>query len=194
MIYCVEGVHDWGDGEQRTVEPMLELLRRLDCWEYRHTTCATRSELEYRLREEWNRCPKGSVLYFNTHGAADQIWLREDDQAVSVLTLKEWVDCDGCHVHFGGCDTFSDGKANLKKFMDYTGAVSVSGYATQAGWVGPVAPGLTLELQFFGLLTGVNFRRKSRDRTAKLRKIEKDVQGRFPDCAFRMLVSRYKKS
>ncbi len=51
-----------------------------------------------------------------------------------------------------------------------------------------------VELQFFGLLTGVNFGRKSRDRTAKLRKIEKDVQGRFPDCAFRMLVSRYEKS
>ena len=195
MIYCVEGVHDWGDGEPTpTVEPMLELLRRLGYWEYLHRTCATWAELEYRLAEEWDRCPKGSVLYFNTHGAPDQIWLRDGEQPVGVLTLQELANCEGCHVHFGGCDTFGDGEANLKKFMDYTGATSVSGYATKADWIGPVAPGLTLELQFFGALAGVNFARNTKSRTGKLRKIEKEVQSRFPDCEFRMLVRRYKKS
>ena len=31
--------------------------------------------------------------------------------------MKEWVRCQGCHVHFGGCDTFSGGDYNLRGFM-----------------------------------------------------------------------------
>lgn len=196
QIYCIEGVHDWGDGEvEPSVEPMLELLQRVGCWDYLHRTCATMSELEYRLRTEWNGCcDKGSVLYFCTHGASDQIWLRSDDQGVGLLTLKEWPDCTGCHIHFGGCDTFSGGDANLKELMDYTGATSVSGYATEGDWLGPTAPALALELQLFGLLAGVNLARNTQDRSKKLRQIRQDVVSRFPDCKFEMLVRRYKKS
>lgn len=69
-IYCIEGVHDWGDGEvEPTVEPMLELLQRMGYWDYLHRTCGTMEELEYRLKTEWQECcEKGSVLYFCTHG------------------------------------------------------------------------------------------------------------------------------
>ena len=131
-IYCVEGVHDWGAGEvEPTVEPMLELLQRLGYWHYLHRTCATMAELEFRLKTEWNEwCKKGSVLYFFTHGGPDQVWL-SDDQVVGLLTLKEWIGDDGsagCHIHFGGCDTFTDGEGNLKDLLDYTQAASVSGY------------------------------------------------------------------
>lgn len=197
-IYCVEGVHDWGDGEiEPTVEPMLELLQRMGYWDYQHRTCGTLSELEYRLTTEWNHwCEKGSVLYFCTHGARDQIWLREGDQPVGVglLTLKEWVDADACHIHFGGCDTFSGGEGNLSDLMDYTGATSVSGYAADTNWLGRNSPALALELLFFALLKGVNIGRNSKARPERLREIGQTIEGRFADCRFRMLVRQRGRS
>ena len=189
-ICCVEGVHDWGSGQiEPTVEPMLELLQKAGYWPYQHRTCATLSDLEWCLTTEWSKwCDYGSVLYFSTHGYHDQIWLQRDAQAVGILTLKEWLDCKGCHVHFGGCDTFSGGEDNIRNFMEYTGAVSVSGYATEARWLGFVKPALLLELQLFGLLKDVKLERNSKNRQGKLTKIEQEINSRFSDCEFRMLV------
>lgn len=187
-IYCIEGVHNWGDGEvEPTVEPMLELLQRMGYWDYLHRTCATIGELKYRLENEWSSyCDVGSVLYFCTHGRADQIWLH-DDQVVGLLTLKEWLDCLDCHIHFGGCETFKNGDANLKELLDYTNAASVSGYATESHWIGRIKPALLLELQLFGLLKDVDFASK-RGRSNKLEKIRDEITNLFSDCEFNMLV------
>ena len=193
-IYCIEGVHDWGDGEvEPTVEPMLELLQRMGYWDYLHRTCGTMDELEFRLRTEWQECcDKGPVLYFCTHGGPDKVWLT-NDAGVGLLTLKDWLDCEGCHIHFGGCDTFSKGDYNLKDLMDYTNATSVSGYATECDWIGRIAPALSLELQLFGFLKDeVNIARNTKKRPQELRKIRTAITGRFPDCQFNMLVRRYK--
>lgn len=194
-IYCIEGVHDWGDGEvEPSVEPMLELLQRLGSWDYIHRTCATADELKYRLETEWSEyCAKGSVLYFCTHGASDQIWLRSEAEPVGLLTLKEYVAAEGCHIHFGGCNTFSGGQDNLKDLMDYTEATSVSGYATEAFWLGHVAPALALELLFLGLLADINIARNTRGRSADLGKLRRKIVERFPDCQFDLLVRRYKR-
>ena len=194
-IYCIEGVHDWGEGKiEPTVEPMLELLQRTGYWtDYLHRSCATTAELKYRLSEEWNNCcEEGSVLYFSTHGAPDQIWLREDDEGVGLSTLKEWLDLTGCHVHFGGCRTFSKEASNLKDLnlrdlMDYTGASSVSGYAADSDWLAWKAPAVALELLFFGLLSEVNLA-DGRGRAKRLSNIEAQLNERFDDCEFRMLT------
>jgi len=77
------------DGKiEPTVEPMLELLQRTGYWDYLHRTCATSAELKYRLEEEWNEiCEKGSVLYFCSHGAPDQVWLRPSDEVIGLVTM-----------------------------------------------------------------------------------------------------------
>ena len=146
-----------------------------------------KDEPKYRLETEWQEgCAKGSVLYFCTHGAPDQVWL--GDEVAVLLTMKEWVDCDGCHVHFGGCDTFSGGEENLRDFMNYTNAASVSGHAREVGWVDWTAPAITLEVQFFAQLSGVNIVNQTKKRAGQLRRVEKAVSKRFPDCEFNMLV------
>ena len=191
-IYCIEGFHEW-DCVESTVEPMLEFLQRLGSWNYLHRTCSTMGELKFRLEMEWNKsCKKGSVLYFFTHGNRDQIWLRKDDEGVGLLTLKEWPDCEGCHIHFGGCNTFGHNEDNLKDLMNYTRATSVSGYATQSGWLDWDAPAVLLELQLFWHLSEVNLARNDRNELRKLRNIRDSIAGRFPGCQFKMLVRRYK--
>ena len=116
---------------------------------------------------------------------------------VGLLTVKEWIlDAAKYHVHFGGCGTFSGdgGNLNLKDLMDYTEATSVSGYATDVRWLGRNAPALALELLFFGSLSDVNLVRNSQARPEKLGEISKEIERRFSDCEFNMLVRPYDRS
>lgn len=114
---------------------------------------------------------------------------------VGLLTLKEWIyNAEKCHVHFGGCDTFSGGEDNLNNLMGYTEATSVSGYATDVRWLGPNAPALALELLFFGLLSDVKLEWNSQARPEKLGEITKEVDRRFSECKFKMLVRSYDRS
>lgn len=200
-IYCIEGVHDWGEGElEPSVAPMLDLLRSTGYWEHIvHRTCGTNDELKYRLEAEWPWCKKGSVLYFSTHGAKDQIWLENvQTEVVGLTELKEYIgenQAAGRHIHFGGCGTFSGNDHNVKTLMKYTGATSVSGYAAEeVGWLERRKPALALELLFFGRLSEVNLGRNTQTRSKALSKIRDDIQQRFPECKFDMYVRRYKKS
>ena len=190
IIYCIEGVHQYGGETDPTVEPMLELLQRLGSWEYLHRTCATADELESRLGTEWNaECDFGSVLYFFTHGGPDQIWLRPDGGAVGVLTMKEWLDCRGCHIHFSGCDTFRQGTRNLQTLMEDTEAVSVSGYAAMSDWLDPTAPALALELQLLWSLKAVGLERDYQGRRSeRLADIKASIAERYRELKFHMLV------
>ncbi len=188
-IYCIEGVHDWGDGEvEPTVEPILNQLQETGAFEYLRRTSATAAELKYRLGEEWlGYCAKGSVLYFATHGGPDQVWLSEKE-VVGLLTLKEWLDCKGCHIHFGGCCTFGKRNHNLQDLMECTAATSVSGYATESGWLGRDAPAQALELHLFALLAEANIA-SAKGRKKRLENTKSEINHRFRDCKFRMLVS-----
>ena len=191
-IYCIEGVHDWGDGkDEPTVEPMLELLRRLGFPDYLYRTCATLNELEYRIRNEWNKyCTKGSILLFSTHGGPDKIWL-SNDQIITTGMLQEIIKCTGRHVHFSGCNTFGEGKQNLQKFMDKTNAVSVSGFGKTVYWISEDASGLTVELQYLGLLAELASPNITRKKLQKLRDLRDHISKNHPSCDFSMLVRRY---
>lgn len=193
MIYCIEGVHlteeEIGKGEtEPTVEPMLALLRRSGYWNgYLHRTCATMDELRYRLLNEWQGFPYGSILYFSTHGAPNQIWLRPETEVVQIQMIGAWeVDLTDCHVHFGGCDTFGKGSGDLRELMDATRASSVSGYAAESDWLtGP--PAVALELVLFALLSEVDLAAND-GRDTELKRINTQINKRLPDCHFRMLV------
>lgn len=124
-------------------------------------------------------------------GEHDQIWLLEDDEGVGLLTLQEWPDCEGCHIHFGGCNTFGQSEANLQALMDYTGTTSVSGYAAESNWLDWKAPAVLLELQLFWHLWAVDIASNDRDALQELRSIKRSITKRFPDCEFKMLVRRF---
>lgn len=73
--------------------------------------------------------------------------------------------------------------------MKDTGAASVSGYAAkEVYWLGSDKPALPLELQLFGSLKDVKLERNAKNRPGKLRKIEQEINSRFGDCDFQMLV------
>ena len=194
-IYCIEGVHDWGEGEvEPTVEPMLELLRPTGHCDYLYRTCATTAELKFRLKHEWNDyCTQGTILLFSTHGCPDKIWLQPEDKntVVHVGALQELIRCEGQYVHFSGCNTFGEGDHNLKKFMEKTKAVSVSGFSKDIYWISKYASGLTVEVQYLGLLEEIARKpHVNKSKLQKLKSLKNTIIKGHSDCYFQMLIRR----
>lgn len=194
-IYCIEGVHNWDKAhEEPSANSMIAQVKNLgsEYWKY-HTlrSCATLQELEYRLKYEWPKsCSKGSVLYFNTHGSPGLITLAEEDgykQVIGLDTLKHWVDCTGCHVHFGGCAIFGCDPKILNSFLEQTNASSISGYAADdINWLDRERPGLACESMLFDLLGRVSFENKREKLANNMYEIEDALNARFHDCEFKM--------
>ena len=189
QIFCIEGVHEGLGHDEATIEPILSFLQKGGYWDYEYRTCATAAELEYRLKTEWNKGrANGSVLYFFTHGGPDEVWLSE--QGVGLNKLREWIKANGCHVHFGGCNTFKGSSQSLEDFMAATEATSVSGYRRQSDWIDGRTPAVLIELQLFGLLSDTKFAKSRPDRAKDLRKVKNQINRNFKDCGFEMLVRR----
>ena len=192
-IYCIEGI--WNDGHRKvepSVEPMLEILRRHELWNYARRDCATTGEFKHYIEHEWcDRCKEGSVLYIASHGSEGVIRL-SDDHSLGVDTLGDWLEgsCEDCLVHFGGCEVL-DGDEDtvgrrVKTFLDKTGAMGVSGYAVETGWTGRWAPALNLELMLFSSIKEEEIQLENGRHFQALRRIVEDLRDRFRDCGFNL--------
>lgn len=91
ILYCVEGHwNEPGDPSlEPSVEPLLQMLHRLGLWNYVRRNAATNDELFYWLKNEWDHCPYGSILYFATHGGPGEIWLSNAEEPSSVVAIEQ---------------------------------------------------------------------------------------------------------
>ena len=167
-IYCIEGQWNWGKQEvEPSVEPILQMLQKMGQWNYARRDCATREELKFWLKNEWNkRCRQGSILYIASHGSEGVICLTHEDKdedntdvELHELGENDMLDCENCLVHFGGCNIITDEGA-VRVFMEKTKATCVTGYGAEVGW-SDVAypPALALELMLFSSIhtKGIDF-------------------------------------
>ena len=185
-IYCIEGHWNYGKREaEPSVEPILQMLKGLGQWPYARRDCATVEEMNYWIRHEWNpRCKEGSVLYLATHGEEGRIWL-SDDHSVDVAGID--ADCTNCWVHFGGCNVLSVPEDRIREFMSKSGATVVSGYTVETDWTDiTTAPVLALELLLFSSAAARSVNVGDGRSRPKLKGIVDDLNGRFPDCGFRL--------
>ena len=206
-IYCIEGHLEWGNREiERTVEPMLQLLRGTGYWEdcvYRR--CVSVDECRFCLETEWERCGDGSILYFATHGGPGEVWLSGAPgeprcQVVALDTIAAWgIDCGSSLVHFGCCSVFAgngtnDGEAKVRAFMKATDAAYASGCAVDADWLEINAPpALALELTFFGSISALGVDMSNGMHAARMGNLAENLgslftsKGRFGTGGFRLL-------
>lgn len=194
-IYCIEGV--WG--YEGSVEPMLEMLRKLGQWDYRRRDCATAAELKYYLDNEWEphgsrrQRPKYSVLYLATHGSPGSITL-SGDEYFGLDTLGEWLEgrCQNCLVHFGGCEILGGKDVNatdqrIKTFLRKTEARGISGYGKPVGWTdvrGPAA--VALELMLFSTISTEQINLADGRSFRKLTKPVNELKKKFEKCEFNL--------
>ena len=184
-IYCIEGHWNYGKREvEPSVEPILQMLNGLEQWPYARRDCATVEEMNYWIRQEWNRCREGSVLYLATHGEKGRIWL-SDDYSVDVAGIN--ADCTNCWVHFGGCNVLSVQEDRIGELMSRSGATVVSGYTCETGWADITwPPALALEMVLFSSAAVRHVDLSDGRSRRKFKDIVDDLNDRFPDCGFRL--------
>ena len=185
-IYCIEGHWNYGRREtEPSVEPMLKLLSDKGDWDYARRDCATREEMEYWIQHEWSRCRPGSILYIASHGRRGEISL-SDDHNLSLSEVADVAgDCEGCMVHFGGCNVLNGKKDDARQLMERTGAVVVSGYRNIVGWTNVKwRPAIALELILFSTVSEYNL---SDGRSVRgLASVRERLKTQFDDCKFEL--------
>lgn len=190
-IYCIEGHWNYGKREvEPTVEPMLALLQQWDQWDYMRRDCVTLPEFQFYLKNEWSRCTAGSILYIASHAYETGFTLSEDEH-VELNQLAAWLEgidgrADNCLVHFGGCDIMSAGEREIRKFMERTWAMGVSGYRVEGDWVNLDRPTLALDLMLFSAIAEEGTDLANGKQYGKLVRIKESLQKRFADCEFEL--------
>lgn len=174
------------------MEPLLQMLQRQGLWKYVRRNAATAEELFYWMSNEWDRCAKGSVLYFATHGDSGAIQL--GNEPIPIEELAKRLDCRARLVHFSGCSTLACGGTSIRRFMDQSGAMAVSGYCKSVGWTsssGPVGKSSPAALCDLMLLSVMAEKRisltdgRSRGRSIRdLLELKENLRKRFYDCEF----------
>lgn len=135
-VFCLEGEWDRDLRGRRSVEPILELLERLEAIRYIHRDVATVEELQYYV-DRWQERPydRYRVLYLAMHGDTGCVDLGRDSLDLNSLGEVLEGKCSGSIVYFGSCLTMvGDGQA-LTDFVKRTGALAAVGYTQEIEWV-----------------------------------------------------------
>lgn len=156
-IFCLEG--EWGSGleDRRSVQPILDLLDRLDLAESVRRDVATRAEFFYYLKhwaKKSNR--RFPILFIACHGEGEHIYVRDASDREHAAWARgsyekdpddaPWIELDelasvldgeaeGRPIYFGSCSTMRADDTTLKAFARKTGAPAVIGYESDVDWL-----------------------------------------------------------
>ena len=138
-VFCLE-TYSWYKGKDRTsVEPLLELLRRMGRCDYLHRDVATRSEFEYLLNDYLRNENKAyPILYLGFHGldGPPRISFGNGEE----INLDELADtikgrCSNRVIFFGSCSIMNTHGKTLNYFVKKTKALAVCGYRKEVDWL-----------------------------------------------------------
>ncbi len=146
-IYCIEGV--WPERYETSAKPVLELLGDYHEIPTVHRIATSEKQFKSRLQQWVNADWSFAILYLWYHGSPESISPAGDDS----VTLENIEDilagrCSKCLIHFGSCKTLQLDPKRVGRFLERTGAVAVSGYTKDVGWIEPIA----LELLYLDYL------------------------------------------
>jgi hypothetical protein len=142
-IYCLE-IGEWYGSlkDKNSVEPVLQLLHDSpDRVPYIHRDVATEEELQYYLRK-WvqSRHVAYPILYLAFHGSPGCIHVaKANGRTKEIPTDALFAQLAGkCHkrvIHFGACKVLDIHGHTVRKYLNQSGAVAISGYASNIDWV-----------------------------------------------------------
>lgn len=139
QIFCIEG--DWHPDlrEKDTIENALKFMETASGMKikYIHRHCSTHEELQNRIVEyNKRRYNKFSIFYLAFHGVPNGLKLNNKQ----ILTLDELADMAENKLrnkilHLGSCETLNINRRDIKRFLDKTGALCVSGFKKEVPFV-----------------------------------------------------------
>lgn len=189
-IFCLE-TYSWFKNKDRTsVEPLLELLKRMGkiigYFDYLRRDVATRSEFEYFLNEYFHDQYKNyPILQLSFHGSDDppSIFLGDGEQ-ISLDDLARMIDgrCSKRVVYFGSCSTMNTHGATLNKFMRNTGALAIFGYREDVDFLQSTA----FEALILGRLQKVSFTKQGMKKFDQL--LRKQAWHLYKTLGFRPII------
>ena len=193
-ICCVEANYEYEYGdEEPTIRHMLEMITQWGHWPHVHLQCGTVGLAKAFLEDRWRESEYGSVLLFAGHGSPGCFTLSNStEESICLPELAAACvssgGCEQCYVHFSACDVLKDRDA-VEDFLRVTGATAVSGYRRAVGWVDKERPALLADIMLLNALweREVDFS-DARSFRPKLGVIEEDLQTRFGDCGFEMIL------
>lgn len=121
---------------------MLDLLWHWGDWNvpYIHRDIGTRDEFDYYLRKWAQRqADRFPILYLATHGDSGEITFGDWRRSRNHVTLDQIAEqledrCHGRIVHFGACEVLATRSRDIRRFLNKTGLLAVSGYQSQVEW------------------------------------------------------------
>ena len=137
-IFCIEG--DWEEDLRKKTSILsgLEMLSSISQMDFVYRTCASESELIYRLQDYIKKSKakssiyhKYDVLYLATHGLKGNLMF---DKEVNILQFFQQNNHFKRHsfgnkiIHFGSCSTLKMKEEELDELKKYTGAKIISGF------------------------------------------------------------------
>ena len=145
-IFCIETVW-YGERDQTSVRPMLELLERAYTdVPFVYRDAVSKDEFKYHIISWLELSAKEyPILYLGYHGDdSANIFLVEDGKTYDFETRISFLDfgellegqCKGRVIHFSSCGTLNVSERCAKDFLKTTGASSVSGYKKEVDWDG----------------------------------------------------------
>lgn len=189
-IFCLEGDW-WGDLKKpSTVRPIFDLVAQMEPkLKYIHRGIGTREEFDHYLKV-WTQKGFAShpILYLAFHGDAKQILVgdqRKRSRSAGLPDIARLLAgrCKGRIVHFGACGTLGCDLRHLKRFLDTTGALAVSGYTKEVGWMQSAA------FEVFLLSTMQSNARTRAGAKAIRDRIDAIAKKQATELGFRMVIS-----
>ena len=162
----------WGVQCKTSIEPVLELLHRLDGYNipYIHHDVGTRHEFDYYL-DKWCHPDLAHypTLYLGFHGSPDGIEVGDLDDPDGIRTLDQLGEqlagkCKGRVILFGSCSIFATRTRSLNRFLELTHAAAILGYTKDIEWL----PAASLDVLLLGTLQEVSFTKRGMKKAERL--------------------------
>lgn len=188
-VFCLETDQWFSQKDRASVEPALEVLRRLGATPYEHRDVATVEEFNFffdrYFRPGYKTHP---ILYLGFHGTLgcdgeDPSVQTGDGNSVTLGDLEHWVDgrAQGRLIYFGSCYMAANDD-RLRSFLRRTRAVAVCGYQEAPDWLESMA----FDLLALGMLQWRALTRPSIQ--AFDREIKERAPGLYERLGFRLLT------
>lgn len=140
-IFCLET--DWSEVRgSPSVQPMLALLKSSPlAVPFVHRHVVTVDALDYYAKKWAQRSHDDfPILYLACHGVEGEVQLGDLRRRSARVTLDHIAEvlggrCEGRVIHFGSCATLGVSQRRLRRFIEETGALAVSGYEEDIDWV-----------------------------------------------------------
>lgn len=149
-VFALEG--DWADDLRHggSMRPVFDLLASQRLLQLVHRDVGTTAELEYYAQKLMHgRYKRFRILHLAFHGNPGKLWVGDDHVDLEQLADLLGEACSDRLVHFGSCSTMRVSPERLAAFKEQTGAVAVSGYLKNVGWIESCA----FEMILFDTLT-----------------------------------------